>query len=42
EKTINSTSLHLGDYEDLVEGALDPYVSLQDAYLQHRDKEVKR
>ncbi len=39
---VNTTSLHIGDYEDMVEGALDPYISLQDAYIQYRAKEVKK
>ncbi len=39
---VNSASLHIGDYEDLVQGALDPYISLQDAYVQHRAKEVEK
>ncbi len=39
---VNTTSLHIGDYEDMVEGALDPYISLQDAYIQYRDREVKK
>ncbi|MFW5791414.1 MAG: VacJ family lipoprotein [Desulfohalobiaceae bacterium] len=33
---VNETSLRLGEYEDLKEGALDPYVALRDAYLQYR------
>jgi phospholipid-binding lipoprotein MlaA len=39
---INSVSLHIGDYESIKESALDPYISIQDAYIQNRDKEVKR
>ncbi|PKL51588.1 MAG: VacJ family lipoprotein [Nitrospira bacterium HGW-Nitrospira-1] len=37
----NRTSLHIGDYEDLKESALDPYISFRDAYLQHRNSKVK-
>ncbi len=38
--TINSVSLHIGDYEALKQAALDPYLSLRDAYAQNRNKEV--
>jgi phospholipid-binding lipoprotein MlaA len=33
---INETSLSIGEYEDLKEAALDPYVALRDAYYQYR------
>ncbi|WP_462324672.1 MlaA family lipoprotein [Desulfoplanes sp.] len=35
EKTLNYTSLHLGDYEDLKKAAFDPYEALKDFYIQH-------
>ena len=36
---LNNTSLKIGEYEDLKASALDPYISLRDAYKQyHRDK----
>lgn len=38
---INDTSLHIGDYEDLKEAAIEPYVAIRDAYTQHRKKEVE-
>lgn len=38
---VNETSLRLGEYEDLKEGALDPYVALRDAYLQYRQSLVE-
>jgi phospholipid-binding lipoprotein MlaA len=38
---INRTSLTLGDYETLKEAALDPYVSLKDAYYQNRKAKIK-
>jgi len=38
---MNDTSLHIGDYEDLKESAIDPYVAIRDAYAQHRKKEVE-
>jgi len=36
EKTINYTSLHQNDYDDLKEAAFDPYESLKDFYIQYR------
>lgn len=33
---VNDTSLRLGDYEDLKEAALDPYIALRNAYHQRR------
>jgi phospholipid-binding lipoprotein MlaA len=38
---INVSSLHIGDYEDLKESAIDPYVAIRDAYAQHRKKKVE-
>ena len=40
-ETINRTSLHIGDYEDLKESAIDPYIALRDAYIQNRKKKVE-
>jgi phospholipid-binding lipoprotein MlaA len=40
-KTINKASLTIGDYEDLKEAALDPYVAIKDAYYQHRQTKIK-
>ena len=37
---VNTVSLHIGDYEDLKKSAIDPYVSLRDAYIQYRKKKV--
>jgi phospholipid-binding lipoprotein MlaA len=37
----NTTSLHIGDYEDIKEASLDPYVSFRDAYLQHRNSKIQ-
>ena len=37
----NETSLHIGDYEDLKESALDPYVSFRSAYFQYRKNKIK-
>ena len=39
---INSASLHIGDYESIKKSALDPYISIQDAYIQTREREVNR
>lgn len=38
-KTVNSLSLHLGEYEDLKSFTLDPYTALKNAYFQYRKKE---
>ena len=38
---MNDTSLSIGDYESLKEAAIDPYVSLRDAYTQYRLKKVE-
>ena len=38
---INETSFHIGDYEDLKKSAVDPYVSIRNAYVQHRKKKVE-
>jgi phospholipid-binding lipoprotein MlaA len=38
---VNTVSLHIGDYEDLKKSAIDPYVSLRDAYTQYRKKKVE-
>ena len=40
-KEVNDTSLTLGDYEDFKASAIDPYVSLRDAYRQHRQKKIR-
>ncbi len=40
-KTVNNTSLTIGDYEDLKDAALDPYVAIKDAYYQHRQSKIK-
>jgi len=40
-KTVNDTSLKIGDYESLKEAAINPYEALRDAYIQHRTSKVK-
>ncbi|SMF27225.1 phospholipid-binding lipoprotein MlaA [Desulfovibrio gilichinskyi] len=37
---INKLSFHLGEYESLKEGAIDPYAALKDAYLQYRARQL--
>ena len=39
---MNETSLRIGDYEDLKKAAIDPYVSIRNAYIQHRQKKGGR
>ena len=39
-ETVIKTSFHIGDYEAFKEAAIDPYVSLRNAYFQNRKKEV--
>jgi len=38
---VNMTSLSLGEYESLKKAALDPYISLRDAYYQYRKMKIK-
>lgn len=38
---VNDTSLRIGDYESLKEAAIDPYIAIRDAYVQHRMHKVK-
>jgi phospholipid-binding lipoprotein MlaA len=37
----NGTSLHIGEYEDMKEAALDPYTFFRDAYKQNRDQRIE-
>lgn len=39
---LNSTSLRIGEYEDFKASALDPYVSMRDAYLNYRGKQISK
>lgn len=39
---INETSFSIGDYEALKQAAIDPYVSVRDAYVQYRFNKVNR
>jgi phospholipid-binding lipoprotein MlaA len=38
---VNETSFHIGEYEDLKKSAIDPYISIRDAYVQHRKNKVE-
>ena len=38
---VNETSLEIGAYESIKEGAIDPYVAVRDAYHQHRESLVE-
>ena len=38
----NYTSLRLGNYEELKEMSLDPYIALRSAYQQVREREIRR
>jgi len=38
---INDTSFKIGDYESFLESAFDPYVSMRDAFVQHRRNKVE-
>ena len=39
---FNNTSLHIGDYENLKESAIEPYIAVKDAYIQHRRYLIKK
>ncbi len=41
-KMENNLSLRIGEYEDLTVSALDPYVAVRDAYMQHRAAVVRK
>jgi phospholipid-binding lipoprotein MlaA len=38
---VNNTSFKIGDYESFKESAIDPYISMRDAFLQYRKKKVE-
>jgi len=40
-QAINDTSLQIGDYEAIKEAAIDPYLSVRNAYIQYRQKKVE-
>jgi phospholipid-binding lipoprotein MlaA len=39
---VNDTSLRIGDYEALKGAAIDPYISIRDAYVQYRYKKIEK
>jgi len=39
---VNDTSFRIGDYESFKESAVEPYVSMRDAFVQHRKKKVEQ
>lgn len=41
-QSVNITSLKIGEYEDFKAGALDPYISLRNAYIQYRTSQLKK
>jgi len=40
-KTVNHTSLHIGEYESLKNDAVDLYTFLRDGYEQRREQQIK-
>ncbi len=34
---INETGFHMGDYEAMKAAALDPYIAMRNAYVQHKN-----
>jgi len=40
-ENVNDTSFRIGDYESLKDAAIDPYISLRNAYIQNRQKRVE-
>jgi phospholipid-binding lipoprotein MlaA len=38
---VNKTSFRIGDYEAIKEAAIDPYISIRDAYIQNRIKRIE-
>jgi len=41
DERVNDTSLKIGEYESLKNGALEPYEAIRDAYIQHRREKVR-
>ena len=39
---VNDASLTLGDYEELKNAAIDPYVAVRDGYYQYRENKIKQ
>lgn len=41
-KLLNDASYRLGDYEAIVDAAMDPYNAVRDGYIQYRDVQVRK
>ncbi len=41
-KFINNASLRIGQYEELKQASLDPYIGMRDAYIQYREHLVTK
>jgi phospholipid-binding lipoprotein MlaA len=39
---VNDLSFRIGDYEDLKQGAMDPYTAVKDGYFQYRDAQLEK
>ncbi len=39
---FNDGSLRIGEYEDFKESAIEPYIALRDAYIQHRKAQIEK
>jgi len=42
EKFTNYTSLHGGEYEELIKASLDPYIATRDGYIQYREHMISK
>jgi phospholipid-binding lipoprotein MlaA len=40
-REVNTTSFRIGDYESLKEAAIDPYLAIRQAYVQHRQRAIE-
>jgi phospholipid-binding lipoprotein MlaA len=38
---VNETSLTIGEYEDLIKAALDPYIAVREAFHQYRQSKIR-
>jgi phospholipid-binding lipoprotein MlaA len=41
-KSVNNTSLVIGDYEAIKAAAIDPYLAVRDGYIQYRQGQVEK
>lgn len=39
---INDQSYHIGDYESLIQAAIDPYAAVKNAYFQYRNAKISQ